>query len=198
MSAWVASNHGHTLTRDRITITDKSRTPLSGALLSRVAGLVWDLYVTYPPTRRRGPLGITIVPADDPRLDDDPSDPESWTGAMTDMETGEMLINERSFHDRGTLGNFMPIAGSVPNWVYTITHEWGHETTPSLHVAHNVKSLELDYWLYQDDLSRYGESDPAEAYAEVFAEYVLSHGQTSNPAAREYATEYGFRTVDPS
>lgn len=91
---------------------------------------------------------------------------------------------------------FMPNAKNVSGTEYTLTHEYGHQ-----YDAQNKRSAARG--LFENNnvkqhLSTYGKSQAAEGYAEAFAEWHTSRGQTDNPAAIAYARHenwYGHQSA---
>src|SRR4029079_6463547 len=78
---------------------------------------------------------------------------------------------------------------------YVVAHEFGHQfdiaknRTGIKNYAYNFNATTS---LYDNpnvytSLSHYGKKSPMEAYAETFAEWHLSRGKTTNPAAIAYA-----------
>ncbi len=112
-------------------------------------------------------------------------------GGETTLATGYMRINEKTLQQKTWPG--MPISSTVSSNLYVLAHEWGHafpekEEAREKHV-HNAA-------IEAGGMSRYGTSGvdgvlaPAEGYAEAFAEWSLSDGKTTNPAAQEYARRF--------
>ena len=73
-------------------------------------------------------------------------------------------------------------------WRYTLAHEFGHAITP----WNRMRSITREWSAVGFYFSHYGQSDPAEGFAEAFAEFYLSEGKTINPAARAYAVDFGW------
>lgn len=102
---------------------------------------------------------------------------------------------------RAVLGmnNYMPAAEKAGLGQYTTTHEYGH-TKAAWHRRTNDPVAANNYAWEQrnarttslaysgtDGLSRYGQANEQEAFAEAFAEYTLTGGTTKNKSARLYA-----------
>lgn len=89
---------------------------------------------------------------------------------------------------------FMPNAKSVPGTQYTFTHEYGHQ-----YDAQNDRSsgrAMFENTNVKQHLSNYGKHNAHEGYAEAFAEWHTSHGQTKNPAAIAYARHEKWHGYD--
>jgi hypothetical protein len=89
----------------------------------------------------------------------------------------------------------MPALADVSQLEYTLAHEWGH----SIDVAGVDYALQkariLDFYAKNKDLgfvSEYGLSKPVELYAEMFAEWYLTKGQTTNAFVQAFAREFGW------
>lgn len=83
---------------------------------------------------------------------------------------------------------FMPAAKGTDQLDYVITHEYGH-------VRDRRNRGEVNDDRYNNSanngaLSKYGQTNEYEAYAESFAEYSLTGGKTTNPAVLYYADKY--------
>jgi hypothetical protein len=121
-----------------------------------------------------------------------PSSEFGWNvGGETTISTGHMRINERVMTQDIWAG--MPVSKGVPSALYVLAHEWGH-AFPDKDDARN-KHVHKDA-VAAGGMTRYGtvgdndHNTPAEGYAEAFAEWSLTNGQTTNPAAREYARRF--------
>lgn len=88
-----------------------------------------------------------------------------------------------------TADRYMPTASTTPALVYALTHEWGH-------LASGALARDDPWWRkhFKDspEMSEKGRTNAREGYAEAFAEWLLSQGQTTNPVARQYAAHYGW------
>jgi hypothetical protein len=91
--------------------------------------------------------------------------------------------------DTGT-GHKMPSAAHVTGLRYALTHEWGHVVTPK---ATEQVGLQAAFDVYGPYLSGYGRGKPAEAFAEAFAEWVLSRGVSGNLGVQGYAKRFGWK-----
>jgi SPP1 gp7 family putative phage head morphogenesis protein len=132
------------------------------------------------------------------------------TLGYTSLGTHDIVVNEDIVKrglpehfdvaaDPNHAGHFMPAAGSSSRVSYVLAHEWGHAlephgpedpvtgVTPGMIQLANLRREQ------RDALSGYGRSTAHEGYAEAFAEWWLTRGQTTNPAAQAYAREFGWR-----
>lgn len=124
-----------------------------------------------------------------------PSSEFGWdVGGETTISTGHMRINERVLKQDFWPG--MPVSKDVPSALYVLAHEWGH-AFPNKEDARNTHTHR--HAVDAGGMSRYGthggvdaEGHAAEGYAEAFAEWSLSNGKTTNPAAIEYARAFGW------
>lgn len=77
---------------------------------------------------------------------------------------------------------------------YITAHEFGH----AIDTGSEERPTISDFWVRRlnegdtTEVSSYGRSGSREAHAELFAEWAMSGGTTTNPAAREYAAEQGW------
>lgn len=86
--------------------------------------------------------------------------------------------------------DFMPVWQSVTPLEYTVAHEWGH--TWDQRFGEDVLWREPDFPVrFMPEMVPYGFTE-GEAYAEAFAEWFLTEGQTSNGAAKWYARKHGW------
>lgn len=88
-------------------------------------------------------------------------------------------------------GNFMPNAAVVPRGEYIITHEYGHVLDNDKHFDGHAEPLWTNEQVNKD-LGVYGQHASAEGYAEAYAEWTTSNGETTNPAAQTYAKYEGW------
>jgi hypothetical protein len=91
----------------------------------------------------------------------------------------------------------MPVSKNVPSALYVLAHEWGH-AFPEKGDARNTH-VHKDA-VKAGGMTRYGkeggngeEGHASEGYAEAFAEWSLTDGQTTNEAAQEYARRFHWR-----
>lgn len=115
-------------------------------------------------------------------------------GGETTLGTGSMYINENVL-ERDTWGG-MPVSNNVSSGLYVLAHEWGH----SLSTVDEAREKHVhDHAIEAGGLTRYGRTGadgvraPAEGYAEAFAEWALTDGNTTNPAALVYAERFKWR-----
>lgn len=126
-----------------------------------------------------------------------------------------MYINPKiaagELEDRfGSGGGLMPAAQQVGGRQYTITHELGHlndfahgDVSETSHLGSRQVAFtspkedaaEL-FRANRNDLSRYGQTNATEAYAEAYAQWVQG-GPGSSPAADAYAAHYGWPVSAP-
>lgn len=108
---------------------------------------------------------------------------------------GQLRIASRALTHptAGEVGHHMPQVAGGSYVRYQIAHELGHGMDyRSGHPGGREDGLRKRY---DSSLSSYGKGDDGEAYAEAFAEWLLSDGRTSNPAAKAYAKKYGWAVV---
>jgi hypothetical protein len=117
---------------------------------------------------------------------------EFGVGGETTLSTGYMRINERTLRQK-TWASGMPISSKVASALYVLAHEWGHAlSTKDEADDHHTH----DHALESGGMTKYGSKDhngkkvPREGYAEAFAEWALSEGKTTNPAALVYAEKF--------
>lgn len=175
-----------TLIRGDVTVSDRTGR-VSHSKLGKVADDVWALRTRYPQANP-GDVTVTVVSEED-LFDLDAMMHGAYVGGETKKFTADISVNERSFTDRSPNPNGMPVALTVPNWRYVLTHEYGHAFT-----ARRDERKVIKTWReYGGDLSGYGQTSPFEGYAEAFAEWYLSVGRTDNEAALAYARVFGWR-----
>lgn len=100
----------------------------------------------------------------------------------------------------------MPASRTTTAPAFVLTHEWGHvvdvmsddyyvdnsETVINKFDANlNGTFNRLGYRVF-NSMSKYGQSSPAETYAEAFAEWAITGGETDNFAAKWYAKEFNW------
>lgn len=168
--------------------------------------LLDKLATDYPIPQDRVPLTMVIGQL-----------PEG-VGGETLFPTAQMTINQDSFSknpaDYGRPGHFYPNQRRVPVTEWVITHEWGHVITPThsfLEMAQTQATMhpmlwrmafknqypdssDLDFWDSRAGrMPVYAASDPGEAYAEAFAEWVTTGGRTNNQVVKDYAARYHWK-----
>jgi phage portal protein BeeE len=90
-------------------------------------------------------------------------------------------------------GHYMPSVDRVSYLQYVLTHEFGHAMDYRKdHPGGQNDGIDREH---ERSLSGYSRQGSHEAYAEAFAEWVLTGGSSTNPAVREYADRYGWRTA---
>jgi len=131
------------------------------------------------------PHGVTVTFSDTPLTN---------AGAITN-NSGRGIVFGPGVDDEpwtdGFESFFMPSAAGTTNLRYTLAHEYGHAIMYQ-NLSHGANSRQR-YATARDKLSPYAKSDHKEGYAEAFAEFYLSGGNTPNPTVQEYAKEFGWR-----
>lgn len=87
-------------------------------------------------------------------------------------------------------GWFMPSANVTNENLYTIAHELGHTTDSWIHADKRGRFIGGLRRKFPEAFSRYSKKDSEEAYAELFAEWLL--GDKSNPAVAAMADRFGW------
>jgi SPP1 gp7 family putative phage head morphogenesis protein len=87
-------------------------------------------------------------------------------------------------------GWFMPSANVTNENLYTIAHELGHTTDTWIHSDKRGRFIGSVRRKYPDAFSRYSKTDSEEAYAELFAEWLI--GDRTNPAVAAVADRFGW------
>jgi hypothetical protein len=91
----------------------------------------------------------------------------------------------------GSEGQLMPVFGSQP-WRYTMIHEYGHVIDQR---STSKSDSDFDRMYMSSDqvgLSRYGQGNGREAFAEAWVGWIGTEGQTTKPFVRFYADRYGW------
>lgn len=119
-------------------------------------------------------------------------------GGETYLGAGHIRISDTVYRDYDNQGKkwsswdpkgAMPAAQSVKASTYVLHHEWGH--------AVDDKGSETHLNSYKG-MSGYGQQNHREGFAEAFAEWSLTGGQTTNEATNSYADLAGWREKWPS
>lgn len=95
----------------------------------------------------------------------------------------------------------MPVLRDNPQWKYTLSHEWGHHIDEgSAAYGQSRDRVEAIMRLkeqFKDTpevfISGYAKEKNAEFLAEMFAEWTLSEGKTTNPLVQQMAKEFGWK-----
>jgi hypothetical protein len=92
---------------------------------------------------------------------------------------------------RATSGHksYMPTYYQYPNSIFTMTHEYGHmrdDRTEEQRTADDGMVAGLP------GMSEYGKTSDYEGYAEAYAEWILSYGETTNEVALYFARKYNW------
>ena len=108
------------------------------------------------------------------------------------------------------LGFKMPSIGEVPHSNYTLAHEWGHtldiggsftRTKSTQEAGTSLKIARLRNQFKDNPLafvSEYANKNSKEFYAEMFAEFYSTKGQTDNPLVLAMAKEFGWKKPNVS
>lgn len=170
-------------------VTVRSSRPVDHRLL---LAEVDRLVVDYPPpdALRMGVREAAFFA----RPDDDVN---GVTYGETVTGTATLGLSDSLFPDHLHAGSFdtkpghkMPSVADVTGLRYVLTHEWGHVVTPK---QTEQAALRAAFEVYGEFLSGYGQTSAAEAYAEAFAEWVLTRGQSSNAGVQGYAKRFGWK-----
>jgi SPP1 gp7 family putative phage head morphogenesis protein len=92
----------------------------------------------------------------------------------------------------------MPVLGEVPQFKYTITHEWGHHidkggSSFGGQAASTSSAISRLKARFPDAFkSEYGQTKMEEFFAENFAEFYLTGGRTTNEITQAMALEFGW------
>jgi hypothetical protein len=176
------------LTRGNVTIVDESTRGLPAATLQAFTDVTAALSRTYPPPNTRT-VKVTIRPTivDDDEYVDQADD--NWIAGSTDIRKGKITINARIFTVKryGNFPMFMSMVDQVPPWLYVLAHEYGHVFTPLKDDLDKLVAIQNGVRPY---LSWYGQTTSSDGYAEAFAEWTLSGGNTMNVGARRVAARY--------
>ena len=107
---------------------------------------------------------------------------------------------EMDLPNKQELGHKMPVITEVPGRRYTLAHEWGHTLdeggsftrTESIQSATTKKIIEDLKKEYEGKAFRsaYSGENTKEFYAEMFAEFYLTNGQTKNALVQAMAKEF--------
>jgi len=156
-----------------------------------------DLQTQYP-------LESLVLRISDKRLKELAPDKDAF--GATDRGGNKMLLAGDALFPRPVNNVGMGMGSVVGVRTYTLTHEWGHALDrPNLESSNfgerdNIitKLVEADYngRAGTNMMSEYGKSEPAEAFAEGFAQYVLSQQRNvpaeGNPLAVAMAERFGW------
>ena len=93
----------------------------------------------------------------------------------------------------------MPVLGEIPQFKYTLTHEWGHHIDKggssfggqSAETSGAIREIKDRY--PEAFKSEYGQTKMEEFFAENFAEYFLTEGKTPNPITQAMAKEFQWK-----
>ena len=100
-------------------------------------------------------------------------------------------------------GSFkMPVLAEVSQLQYTLAHEWGHSIDDTItQLGHRNQTFErvtaikeiLADFADQSFISEYAKTSTEELVAEMFAEYRLTNGATTNKVAQAMAERFGWK-----
>lgn len=108
------------------------------------------------------------------------------TNAFVYPNTDYIFLNKSLVNKVNSSGDWMmPSSKKVSSAEYVVTHEYGHQYDFSNKRSSARGMFETPQ--VKKQLSKYGNSVAEEGYAEAFAEWHASKGQTQNPAAVAYA-----------
>ena len=84
---------------------------------------------------------------------------------------------------------FMPAASQTTENLYTIAHELGHTTDSFMNDDFRGRFISPLRRKYPELWSRYSRENSKEAYAEVFAQWILGE---HNPVTEAFAQKFGW------
>jgi hypothetical protein len=91
-------------------------------------------------------------------------------------------------------GSFkMPALATTKQYLYTLTHEWGHHIDVRGQAAVTRRITALKKRFPDAFKSGYSGENRYEFYAEMFAEYYLTGGKTTNELVQAMAQEFGWK-----
>lgn len=173
-----------------------------GIALRRVKSIIDRLHDKFPVTAKR--LSF-IISNHSINIKDNSDDSVAGATRLSRPEDHSNTIMLREKY----VNNDAPIStASSPGWFqtkdysitmseWTIIHEWGHAHDRHLITPEPAEMFER--WSRRASIpglnySRYARYSREEAYAEAFADWITSGGQTTNPATRAYAEFYQWET----
>lgn len=110
---------------------------------------------------------------------------------------------------KSEVGFKMPSISAVPHRDYTLAHEWGHTVdiggtfTRKESIQNSLTTMKIERLRkeFKDNplafVSGYSNKNTKEFYAEMFAEFFLTKGQTNNPLVLAMAKEFNWKTATP-
>jgi hypothetical protein len=150
-----------------------------------------DLQATNPVD---GPIDVRIMPRLKVREFENSKEMKTVNGVNI-LGTGAIKLNGSVAGNKSIgVSNKNPASMGKDSLQTTLVHEWGHaidrrETvTPKGSRYPSPKGIAP-----LKTVSKYGETNVFEAYAENFAEFYLSKGTTTNKAATDSAKEFGWK-----
>jgi hypothetical protein len=153
---------------------------VSARRIGQLAGRVQALADTYPPADGQSVNVVVTRAFTDTGVD-----------GMTTLGQGKIRLNAELYAQGSSLGAKKPpwamsVGSTVDAGDYVLAHEWGHAVTDPAAKAKLSRLRTAN----TDALSEYGRTKREEAFAEAFAEYVLTGGATTNTAAQAYAKAF--------
>lgn len=182
-------------TRGNVKLSDRSDAGIDIVTMTEAAHQLFDMASRFPTFRGHAPH-VSIMPNTDEVFSVPPEkrigmDPSAFIAGSTLTGTATIKLNEREFRlpefNKNPIA--MPVAQNVRyEWTYALAHEFGHAISPW---DQERKVMRLGQSVIQF-VSMYGRTGQWECFAECFAEFYMSKGQTTNIAARVFATEFGW------
>lgn len=123
-----------------------------------------------------------------------------WQGRPNSRARAMMWLNHESklnVKQVDNQGEFMPVGKDYSALKYTLSHEWGHsiEVNPGGFASPDLADNAIKAVIKKEgrqNLSKYGNTNAAEAYAECYAAWVYSKGASDNPLVQAMAKEFGW------
>jgi hypothetical protein len=106
--------------------------------------------------------------------------PNGGTLAYTNVGGDFIVIGTDVFKKQAVQG-LMPSANFSDLLDYVVTHEWGHVRAQEDHKHGDIST---------EGLSRYGKTNGNEAYAEAYAEWIVTGGKTVIKNVQELAVRF--------
>lgn len=100
-------------------------------------------------------------------------------------------MNEPNLNEGGSFK--MPALRTTKQYLYTLTHEWGHHIDRRGQAAITRRITAIKKRFPDAFRSGYSGENRYEFYAEMFAEYYLTGGKTDNELVQAMAQEFGWK-----
>lgn len=120
--------------------------------------------------------------------------PQIWVAPAT-MKPAETANHEYA----AAKGHFMPAGKGADPVRYVLAHEYGHTIDEKGSPGSVRTNTAVEQALrpngsptFNEDMSTYGKTTASESYAEAYAEWFMSDGQTTNPTVRKIAAAAGW------